>query len=124
MRTSSQQQAKSRAEHPKQLSNLCAHLLIYCKFTLAKIFQEFNFRCLLHQQKYFNTELFPIYDITFSFPPFLSSLTPGGSMVKLKKIAQFCLLRGSFRNLDMAFSGVKASLTEIVRLAGLYASCC
>ena len=41
-------------------------------------------------------------------------LTPGGSIVKLKKIAQFLWLRGSVRSLEMAFRGVNASLTEIV----------
>ena len=45
-------------------------------------------------------------------------------MVKLKKIAQFRWLSGSVFNLEMAFKGVKASLTETVTLAGLLASCC
>ena len=47
-------------------------------------------------------------------------------MVKLKKMAQFFWLRGSVRSLEMAFSGVKASLTAIVslQLAGLVARCC
>ena len=52
----------------------------------------------------------------------LCFLTPGGSIVKLKKIAQFLLLRGSVRSLEMAFRVVNASLTAIVRLAGLCAS--
>ena len=44
-------------------------------------------------------------------------------MVKLKKIAQFFWFRGRVRSLVMAFNGVKASLTAIVRLAEVRASC-
>ena len=55
------------------------------------------------------------------YPPLL---TPGGSIVKLKKIAQFRWLSGSVRSLEIAFKGVKASLTETVTLAVLSASCC
>ena len=45
-------------------------------------------------------------------------------MVKLKKMAQFFWLTGSVRNLEMTFSGVKASFIEMVRLAGWWISCC
>ena len=43
-------------------------------------------------------------------------LTPGGNMVKLRKIAQSLLLGDRVLNFLMALSGVKASLTAIVRL--------
>ena len=41
----------------------CVHIMLfsYGKFRLSKNFREFNFRCRLDQQKYF--ELFPIYGI-------------------------------------------------------------
>ena len=45
-------------------------------------------------------------------------------MVKLKKMAEFLWLRGSVRSLEMAFNGVNASLTAIVRLTWLWVSCC
>ena len=62
-----------------------------------------------------------LYRIIEFYP---SSLTPGGSMVKLKKMAQFFWFRGSVRSLEMAFNGVNASFTAIVILTGLWASCC
>ena len=46
-------------------------------------------------------------------------LTPGGSRVKLKKMAQFPSSRGSFFSFRMAFSRVKDSLTVIVWTCGM-----
>ena len=46
-----------------------SNVLFSCrKFTLSKFFREFNFRCRLDLQKYFNTELFPIYGTYKSRP--------------------------------------------------------
>ena len=41
-------------------------------------------------------------------------LTPGGSMAKLKKIPQSFFSSGRERSFEMAFRGVKASLTAIM----------
>ena len=43
-------------------------------------------------------------------------LTPGGNIVKLRKIAQSLRLGSSVLSFLMALSGVKASLTAIMRL--------
>ena len=43
-----------------------------------------------------------------------NSHTPGGSMVKLKKIPQSFISRGRERSFEMALRGVKASFTAMM----------
>ena len=50
--------------------------------------------------------------------------TPGGNIVKLKKIPQLGLLSGRERSFVIALRGVNASLTAIVNLSAQLLSCC
>ena len=60
----SQVKTSSEPSRFKTVIFVCIRTLFSCrKFTLSEIFSLVNFHCRLDLQKYFNTELFPIYGI-------------------------------------------------------------